>query len=466
MELLDAALAFALTLGALATVVTIIMETLHRLLKIRERNLIWVLSRLCRNLPVLSEDERWRLVAQTLNNPSSDFPGLPASTPADGRPGEPMKHKWWYRFSGVYNWISLEHVLRRLAELPSMTALATQHPERASAELDRVARQYQEIRSGNSAFFKRRAQFWSVILGIAFAFSANVDAVRIFDTYKTDNKVAAKIIAQQSRLEKSAAETEKARAALAEAERTLAEKEAEYKKSNPPDAAALKSVEKAAKEVESKRLAVQSAHTSFRDLVQLGVPVGWEYWPYGDKDAPAKSKGEIGDSNSKNGYGFGAHLVWAVKVIVAGLLIGLGAPFWFDVAKRLGEIRKAFGGTPPAETRLSGKDDATTAEERKKLADQIVKDVRENSHGAGELGAPDATISQVQTLLTELGEIQDGVSALTGLLDLPTRTAIDRFLDKHFAPEDRVLIFGAMTDPDFFPRLINELKAARDRNAA
>lgn len=472
MELLDAALAFALTMGALATIVTIIMETGHRLIKIRERNLIRVLQTLGQELTWLGEDERWKLVAHSLNNPGSGYQGLPEETPDHALGGAMMKCWWWRRITGVYDAVSLEHVLRRVAELPTMKSLAAAHPERAAAELDRVARRYQEIRSGSSASFKRRAQMWSLLVGVAFALIANVDAVRIFNTYKTDNKVAAKIIAQQGKLEKSAEETEKKLAALkkAEEEQQAAETKLDDSKKQASKEQ-LKVLEKAVasaeEKVEKAQLDAQAAHKSFHDLIQLGVPIGWDYWPYGFKDSPVEKTGITArqpDAQNKHKYVAGAY--WIFNVVFAGLLIGLGAPFWFDVAKRLAEVRKAFGGKSSAEIRLSGKDEAVNTDDRKKLMGQIVKDVRDDSDGAGGLGAPDATIARVQTLLTELGEIQESMVEATGLLDLPTRTAIDRFLDKHFAPEDRALIFGAMTDPDFFPRLINELEVALNRNAA
>ena len=81
MELLDAALAFALTMGALATVVTIIMETGHRLVKVRERNLIEVMRRLVKQLDWLGETERWKLVRDILNNPATDRGGLSETMP-------------------------------------------------------------------------------------------------------------------------------------------------------------------------------------------------------------------------------------------------------------------------------------------------------------------------------------------------------------------------------------------------
>ena len=69
MELLDAVLAFALTMGALATVVTIIMEGLHRAWKVRKRDLVELVKQLNLGLTWLDEEERWTFACSVLSNP-------------------------------------------------------------------------------------------------------------------------------------------------------------------------------------------------------------------------------------------------------------------------------------------------------------------------------------------------------------------------------------------------------------
>ncbi len=46
---------------------------------------------------------------------------------------------------------------------------------------------------------------------------------------------------------------------------------------------------------------------------------------------------------------WGAGLVWLFTVLFSGILIGLGGPFWFDLAMRLSQVKQALSGTAPAQ---------------------------------------------------------------------------------------------------------------------
>lgn len=125
-------------------------------------------------------------------------------------------------------------------------------------------------------------------------------------------------------------------------------------------------------------------------LDELSLPFGWEFWPYclgpvddsgelidpeegcsqqdleseSSPDAESGSNQETdsqdneeqdapgGDTcaqtndcptdNSDAQYDIPAIALWLINVLAAGILIGLGAPFWYRIAKGLGNLR-AFG---------------------------------------------------------------------------------------------------------------------------
>jgi hypothetical protein len=56
------------------------------------------------------------------------------------------------------------------------------------------------------------------------------------------------------------------------------------------------------------------------------------------------------------------------------LLIGLGAPFWFDVAKRLAAVRTMFGGTPSDEMLYGGQETKGDPKTRRTIVSEVVTD--------------------------------------------------------------------------------------------
>ena len=74
MQLLDASWAFVLTLAALATVVTTIMEVCFRIARMRKKNLIEVIKLLNNEIgkgPLkMSPEERWNFFSKVVKNPA------------------------------------------------------------------------------------------------------------------------------------------------------------------------------------------------------------------------------------------------------------------------------------------------------------------------------------------------------------------------------------------------------------
>ncbi|MCP3953104.1 MAG: hypothetical protein GY697_12930, partial [Desulfobacterales bacterium] len=94
--------------------------------------------------------------------------------------------------------------------------------------------------------------------------------------------------------------------------------------------------------------------------------------------------------------------VWFFSVFLTGILIGLGAPFWFDIAKRLSAIRKGLqSAAASSEYRLSAKNADGDPKERKKIVNNVLEQVSEEAASSTilvtkgrELLSPDGTISE------------------------------------------------------------------------
>ena len=68
---------------------------------------------------------------------------------------------------------------------------------------------------------------------------------------------------------------------------------------------------------------------------------------------------------------------------MTGLLIGLGAPFWYDVARHLAAIRTVFGGKGSGEEKHRGADATDDAGQRDKLIERIAEDAKSAAGSQG-----------------------------------------------------------------------------------
>ena len=215
MQLLDAILAFVLTMGALATVVTVIMEACLRMSRMRKKNLVEIMKVLDKELDArkgagtlrLSEEERWDFFRRVVENPTEetleqlkseweptmkteDLIALFGRDKAAGM-GHFERIGTFFRQllgdkkrAGLQEKVSLEYMLRCLAQTKSVKEASISAKERLEVEFNRIARKFEEAGASVSASFKRYASAWSLGIGIFLALFANIDGVRIFDAYR------------------------------------------------------------------------------------------------------------------------------------------------------------------------------------------------------------------------------------------------------------------------------------------
>jgi len=444
MDLLDAALAFVLTLAALATVVTITMEVCHRLFAVRKANLIEVLKLLNAELkdgPLKMEpEERWNFIVSTLNNPTYPakvllsteeikkahgtvlplkckrltaigflrrvFAVFGAFNSRLPNPSLPRSDRWDDQIEAlsgldadpsIYDKISLEHVLRKLIETDAVQKHAAQAGDDLKKELEKLARKFEEYNSAIGAAFKRRAQTYSTIIAVLFAIVANVDGLRIFEAYLNDKNLRETVIAQQESFEttfENALERQEALAAKVTALKEAQKDLAEHSAGGSTDAAAQERYEEAVTQAEKdlaeaaglKQISTnaEKIRNEFAALVDLGIPMGAAFYPFCGRSFLGflSDEGQSPASAEKSGCGDTAPATesqdlffWWLRVIGTGMLIGLGAPFWFDVAKRIAAVRTMLGGKASQEERLSGKDANGSAETREEIVKMVMADL-------------------------------------------------------------------------------------------
>jgi hypothetical protein len=433
MQLIDVTLAFALTMAALATIVTIIMEAWLRIARMRKKNLIGVMQLLNkeieRGMPWMTPEERWDFFVKVVENPAEAVDALPKpemtnetikkhlGKAADATSKLELKNKIiekhlsvfgnGKKWKGLYEKVSLEYMLRCLAESKSVKDAAMKGSKRLRTELNRIARKYEEFGSAVSISFKRHAQFWSMGIGVVLAIVANIDGLRIFEAYRADPNLAAAVVENRENLIKQNQKVQDSIQKLA----TLYTKEEAIKKklekAKKEEAANIEQLRREKTNIETEitrqseitaiQKPIQEANQLLTDLVKTGIPMGWNYYPncpYGKTDKewltsdPKCKASREGNGNEviasitmdlpilntaqNDPLGF---LDWIFKVILTGILIGLGAPFWFDVAKRLAQVRKGLhNASASSEYRFSARDANGDANRRKEIVADVISD--------------------------------------------------------------------------------------------
>lgn len=381
MELIEAALAFAITMLVLSLTCSSFVEIVHRVFLMREAGLKHMLYRLYDQVIVtyvrpgleaeakqkglagsslaavvdnLVESGRKAFVDRMTANraPMGVTPKATPTTPAKDVPDKP---KWAFSLWGGRDLSAMTaaQFMERLGtidigkDIADMNKAANDIAANAGgaaadaldAVLKDIAQKFDALGKEASTYFEGRARLLSVIVAIVLAFAIRVDAVELFNTYLRDPSARNQVIEQTKTVT------------------------AQYQAA----AEVLKSVdtktEDGKKQVEALQADLQSAiketRATAKRFADLGLPIGWSKQnatldPGEDvclvngaihvlaKDEPCENKQKLG--------------VWNVakllcSLLLGGLLIGLGAPFWYNTVTGLTNIRSIMkdltgGGDP------------------------------------------------------------------------------------------------------------------------
>jgi len=399
MQLIEAALAFAITMLALSLVVSSFVEIIHRICSMREAGLKYMLgqmfdqviakylsddkvlalvnrSRPAAQPPIAIAEEAWKTFrdsfVERMSANRAPMGVTPNATPADPafQVAANPKHSF-----GLWNGRDLAAMTatefmerlgsmdagQAIVEARSATKDAVQDAGTAAADainvaLKDIAQKFEAFGKEAGVYFEGRARLLSVVVAIALAFAAHVDAVDLFRTYLRDPNARAKVI------EQSQAVTAQHKAA-ADAATAL----------HLVDPKATLTPEEVKKQIETLKNdwkeAIANANSTVRQYADLGVPLGWNddrikraktpaVWVWTCKD-PNKPEDEGIRSLWKDcGKNRWKEVVWfrvpfapdvVLYLFLGGLLVGLGAPFWYNAVTGLTNIRNAGRGTASAD---------------------------------------------------------------------------------------------------------------------
>jgi hypothetical protein len=344
MKWLQAALAFSLIMLVLATIVTVVLETAYRFLLTREKAFRLMMGRLFDE--VLKPRVAHLLRGVTLAEAREHFLNTVTRNQAYDE-----------RFNRVRSliqpdqlaWMSMMEFADRLADTAVGKAIARGGPEYVDNAINDLSQKFERFGAASSKRFADHARFWCVLASIVLAFMVNVDGVRIFQDLLHDDQLTSGIIARYgAAVEDGAQRPQDLQQSLAlmtqlRDEKVIADDELKAFKDN-----------------------IATTQLKVAELRDTGLPITIEAWPFCAGVLGTTGRGGSAESNLAlaptaaqpkpsdtkctavtsltSGKGVievarrifsGDGAMWFLSVLLAGVLVGLGAPFWFDLARGL-----------------------------------------------------------------------------------------------------------------------------------
>lgn len=339
MKWIQAALAFALIMLVLATIVTIILESFYKLLLTREKGFRLMMARMFDE--VLKPRVGHLLRGVTLAEARDRF----LDTVTRNQAYEEKNNLLHERVQpDQLSSMTMMQFADRLADTDVGRAIARGGSEYVENAINDLAQKFDRFGAATSRRFQDHARFWCVLASVLLAFIANVDAVRLMQSLVRDQALTDQVIAKyggavsdEAPRPKDAVEALKAMSELHDEEVISDDQFKTFKED------------------------LATAQMKLGELRGIGLPVTIAAWPFCtsavDESAIKKKawdnkcQGAVtqslvslqGASEVAKRLWTTDGFAWLLSVLLAGALIGLGAPFWFDLARGLTRAVQVMG---------------------------------------------------------------------------------------------------------------------------
>jgi hypothetical protein len=334
MDWLGSALAFALTMLALSLVVTTTVETIHRVVGLREKGLRLMMahfydrvieSHVLATLPTHQKRDEF-LDGMTTNR-------------------APAGAERWHLLSRVWSGdklgsLSLDDFMGRLGDSDFGDAIARIGDDVGSGAIDTVLRdiahKFEEFGREASVYFEARARLLSVLVAFVIAWQFYVHPYDLFTTFLQNPAVVAHMIDKAPEIVE---QSQKAEQRLDATMQQLAQEAG-----TADDAGTKQRLEEIRSNLETVKATRERVIGS---LAAAGVPIGW---------TPKR----LADAHFTRSFLLIHPAAWSLQaaassawLLLGGLLVGLGGPFWRDLVLSLTRLR---GGAATERRKAEAKD--------------------------------------------------------------------------------------------------------------
>ena len=329
MQWLTAILAFATTMLIFSMIVSTLVETIHRFLGSRSVGLKTMLQAFFRDVIhpyYCGTDSSEAMTSETFVNEMMGLRGTTAEAPES-------KPKDWFRQSFyLVTDLPVENFMERLGTSRFSAALDTafkDKPEERERALKDIAQKFELYGQESGVHFERMARSWS--LGVAFfvAWFFYVHPYDLLQTFLKQPDVAVKVA------ELNDESIEKAEETFREINEKISGSEVLQAAAEDDDTAEGSDQEELRMLLTEIKGGLEEANSKLEPLRNAGVPIGW--LPSRTYCLLENFKGEDCWIKVPNN---GIDFFW---LIIGGLLVGLGAPFWAKAIRQITHLQGVSG---------------------------------------------------------------------------------------------------------------------------
>jgi hypothetical protein len=290
MPILDAALAFALTMLVVSTTVTGLVHLLQLWAKTRRTVMKEMLEDYYKKeLQPVIKREMIRITGATNNALATEVEKL----------AKEIDTSKLFSTEEIPNLVeaSTSELMERLKRSELGTKLMTDLKTEVDAIFSELGKRYEAIGDKFTASFRDKSKWWATGIALVLALALNIDSIFIMDSYIKNQGLRDAVIAQRDSIEQNYTDLV---SKLEGQDDTVTKQELED--------------------------AFSESRNQVTSLTGIGLPLGWTYFPYvGLKDNTAK---EFADKNN-----FGGWVFWVLGIALTAGLAGLGGPFWYDAVR-------------------------------------------------------------------------------------------------------------------------------------
>lgn len=325
MPYLDAALAFALTMLAVSTLVTWILRVGQYLARIRQGVMKQMLVDYFNGeLKPVVEREMARLQSAVGSVLIAEAEKLKADSLYDRTFGLFTEDQ----YKNLTD-LSREELVEWLKRTEMGGKMLKELGDNAASVFDELGKRYDAVGAKFTKSFRDKSRIWATGVALLVAFLLNIDSIFIANTYMKNEGMRQAVIAQKDSLEAGYNELQ----------------------------------EQLAADVNKETISREDFDQAFKDagekldiFTSAGFPIGFSYYPYiclKEPESPGcaeRSKPDV--LVTVRGWQIlVGDLTWLLGIILTALLAGLGGPFWYDV---VAGISRAVQSTRAAAKKAEG----------------------------------------------------------------------------------------------------------------